>query len=110
SSPNELEKPPEPVRAIDQAEQEDIAEYLVCDEPLLYSLIPPYVKEMRSNMYNTRGQIADGRRFFEQLRPKLYRKLCEEWGACSKLDDSVFNDEVDLVVRIADITDHGIKN
>jgi hypothetical protein len=101
ASPSPPPRIHERVRVIDQVEREEIEEYLSLDEPRLHSLMPPYVKQ--ASRYMPSGQIEDGRRIFEQLRPALVAKLCDESGICKELDDPLLADEVNLTVVIAEL-------
>ena len=90
-------------RKIDPREHEEITKYLMLDENMLYSLIPPYFPEYEGTLFTMEGQIDAGREKFQTLRPRLRVKICEEWELCKKIDDSILQDEVNLVIAIADI-------
>jgi hypothetical protein len=92
-----------PMRPLDPEEQDDIEKYLILDEPLLHSLIPPYDQKTKHNIYSPDGQMAEGKRLFMELQPAVYAKLCEEWKLCDKLDELLLMDDVKLVAIIGDI-------
>jgi len=91
------------IRKIDPREREEITKYLMLDENMLYSLVPPYLAEYEGTVFTVQGQIDAGREKFQMLRPRLRVKICEEWELCKRIDDPILQDEVNLVIAIADI-------
>ncbi|GHP01033.1 hypothetical protein KSF_110800 [Reticulibacter mediterranei] len=89
------------IRKVDADERELIEDYLSLDESLLYSLIPPYIEE--GVLYTLPGQIDSGKKTFQELIPRLQKKICQEWELCKKIDDPVLNDQINLVVAIGDV-------
>ena len=82
-----------------EPERQEIEEYLSLDEDLLYSLIPPFVS---TDAYSPVGQVEDGKREFERIKPSLYEAVCVNWNCCSKIDDPALQDNINLVVALAD--------
>ncbi|MCY7275906.1 MAG: hypothetical protein LH702_19750 [Phormidesmis sp. CAN_BIN44] len=81
--------------------KQEIEEYLSLDENLLYSLIPPYLEEGR--LYSPEGQIEEGKRKFDELKPSLYENICINWDCCSKIDAPALQDNINLIATLADI-------
>jgi hypothetical protein len=93
------------IRQITEKEREEIEEYLFLDEPLLYSLIPTYFHSETGIIigFETEGQIQSGRNKFNELKPFLHEKICQEWQLCEKLDNPSQQDNLNLVVALGDI-------
>jgi hypothetical protein len=92
-------------------EKEEIREYLSLDESGLYSLIPSYLPAYERTVFAPNGQIAAGSQKFEELRPRLYRRICTDWNLCNKLTESSFSDSIYLAALVGDIvstTVHGL--
>ena len=90
------------IRPIDQTERAQVQKYLMLDEALLYSLIPPYLPEHRGTAFAPKGQVAAGRKKVDEIRGKLHEKICGEWQLCDKIEDAAFKDAVNLVVVVGD--------
>lgn len=90
------------IRNISKDEREEIEKYLVLDEDLLYSLIPPYVPEYKNYMFAPEGQIEAGKKKFQEIRHTLYEKICNEWDLCNKIDDPALNDTINIVAIVGD--------
>jgi hypothetical protein len=93
------------IRQINEKEREEIEEYLFLDEPELYSLITPYFSSEPGIItgFETEGQIRAGRKKFNELKPFLYKKICQEWKLCEKIDNPSLQDNLNLVVALSDI-------
>lgn len=91
------------IRKIDETEQKEIEKYLMLDETMLYSLIPPYLPEYRGTLFTFNGQIEAGRKKFRAMQQQLYVIICKEWELCKKIDDDVSQDKYNLVIAIGDV-------
>jgi hypothetical protein len=90
------------IRKIGEEEREEIEKYLMLDDSWLYSLIPPYLPEYKHTEFAPEGQIEAGKNKFQELKQRLYVKICKEWDICKKIDHPMFDDELNLVVVIGD--------
>lgn len=91
------------IKEIDETLREEIEQYLMLDEELLYSLIPPYIPSYQNTLFAPSGQTEAGIREFQKLLPPISLKICQEWELCQKIDEPVFADNVNLVMAVADV-------
>ncbi|MBM4277571.1 MAG: hypothetical protein FJ130_06740 [Deltaproteobacteria bacterium] len=88
-------------------ECDEIKRLLALNEDELYHELAIRLEESATSMYGPSALINAGRQAFDRLRKKLYVRICLESRFCNKLDDPQLNDEVTLVVTLADLIASG---
>ena len=87
---------------VNDADYGRIQKYLSLDEDGLYGLIAFYATEHERTAFSPEGEVAAGRRVFQQMRAQLHQCLCVEWNLCQKLEDAALKDTTNLVVVLGD--------
>jgi hypothetical protein len=88
---------------MDSSEQRKIQQLMTLPEEALLSLLPAYVGGYDDTMFSPEGQLAAGKRIFDQLKGSLIQKICIAWKYCEKKGADKYQDPAVLVASLSDL-------
>ena len=97
--------------AITQEEYDKISTYIQLDEELLYTIIATEIDQGMS-VYDMRGQVEAGKKWFQDNKSKLRTLICDNIDIVKRIDDTNSQDIISIIVVLVDAlggTFHGVS-